>query len=222
MNEGAGEEGFGPPDAAVARAGRSAGTACSRRPARRSSRRRSGGARAADADSARAAAGPTSIRSSVSTTRSKALRSRLLAVPALRTRYLGYVRDIAEKWLDWNKLDPIVRAPSGADRRGRQARRRKLYSTEAFSADVRGSDDSLQRFVEKRREFLLKPRARGQALASAATPTGAVVERIISVCGSVTDSGVVVRPCRMSSSSRTVPSPISRIGCAIVVSGGSM
>ena len=32
-----------------------------------------------------------------------------LAVPALRTRYLGYVRDMAEKWLDWRTLEPVVR-----------------------------------------------------------------------------------------------------------------
>src|SRR5438552_13777936 len=38
----------------------------------------------------------------------KPLISKLLAVPSLRTRYLGYVRDIAEKWLDWNKLSPIA------------------------------------------------------------------------------------------------------------------
>src|SRR6266446_472746 len=38
----------------------------------------------------------------------KPLISKLLAVPALRTRYLGYMRDIAEKWLDWKKLGPVV------------------------------------------------------------------------------------------------------------------
>ena len=37
---------------------------------------------------------------------SKPLRSKLLAVPALRARYLSYVRDIAEKWLDWKTLGP--------------------------------------------------------------------------------------------------------------------
>jgi hypothetical protein len=31
---------------------------------------------------------------------SRPLRSKLLAVPALRARYLKYVRDIAERWLD--------------------------------------------------------------------------------------------------------------------------
>ena len=87
---------------------------------------------------------------------SKALRARLLAVPALRTRYLGYVRDIAEKWLDWKKLDPIVRARQALIADDVKVDGRKLYSTEAFSADVRGSEDSLQRFIEKRRAFLLE------------------------------------------------------------------
>jgi hypothetical protein len=37
---------------------------------------------------------------------------------------------------------------------------RKLYSTAAFKADVSESDDSLQRFVERRREYLLKATAK--------------------------------------------------------------
>ena len=40
----------------------------------------------------------------------KPLRSKLLAVPALRERYLAYVRDIAQKWLDWNTLGPRFRS----------------------------------------------------------------------------------------------------------------
>ena len=38
----------------------------------------------------------------------KPLRSKLLAVPALRERYLAYVKEIAEKSLDWEKLKPVV------------------------------------------------------------------------------------------------------------------
>jgi hypothetical protein len=38
----------------------------------------------------------------------KPLRSKLLAVPALRTRYLAQVRDIAQRWLDWNTVAPLV------------------------------------------------------------------------------------------------------------------
>jgi hypothetical protein len=39
---------------------------------------------------------------------SKPLRSKLLAVPALRAKYLQYMRDIATKWLDWKTLEPLV------------------------------------------------------------------------------------------------------------------
>lgn len=38
----------------------------------------------------------------------KPLRSRALAVPSLRERYLKNVRTIAEEWLDWAKLGPVV------------------------------------------------------------------------------------------------------------------
>jgi spore coat protein CotH len=86
----------------------------------------------------------------------KALRARLLAVPALRTRYQAYVRDIAEKWLDWKKLEPIVRARQAVIAEDVKLDGRKLYSTEAFTADVSGAENSLQAFVEKRRAFLLK------------------------------------------------------------------
>ncbi len=38
----------------------------------------------------------------------KPLRSRLLAVPSLRAQYLRNVRTIAEKWLDWETLEPRI------------------------------------------------------------------------------------------------------------------
>ena len=38
----------------------------------------------------------------------KPLRSRLLAVPSLKARYLSHVRSLAERWLDWETLGPIV------------------------------------------------------------------------------------------------------------------
>jgi hypothetical protein len=38
----------------------------------------------------------------------KPLRSRVLAVPSLRERYLAHVRTIAEESLDWAKLGPLV------------------------------------------------------------------------------------------------------------------
>jgi hypothetical protein len=88
------------------------------------------------------------------------LRSKLLAVPALRERYLGYVRDIAEQSLDWNRLGPIVaryRALIEADVR---ADTRKLFSNEAFEAGLGDGESGLRSFVDRRRAFLLKTTAR--------------------------------------------------------------
>ena len=82
----------------------------------------------------------------------KPLRSKLLAVPALRERYMAYVREIADLWLDWNTLEPLVRQYQAliADDVGLDTR--KLYTTEAFTEDV---DDALKRFADQRRAFLL-------------------------------------------------------------------
>ena len=38
----------------------------------------------------------------------KPLRSKLLAVPALQERYLQHVKTIAQEWLDWERLGPLV------------------------------------------------------------------------------------------------------------------
>jgi hypothetical protein len=84
------------------------------------------------------------------------LRSKLLAVPALRAKYLGYVREIAEQSLDWNRLAPIaarLRALIEADVR---ADTKKLFTTEAFVSGLGDGEGSLRRFVEERRAFLLK------------------------------------------------------------------
>jgi spore coat protein CotH len=87
---------------------------------------------------------------------SKPLRSKLLAVPALRERYLSYVRDIAQRWLDWSTLGPRVAQYQALIAGDVKADTRKLYSFEAFQNDVAGSERSLKAFVEKRRAFLLK------------------------------------------------------------------
>ena len=86
----------------------------------------------------------------------KPLRSKLLAVPALRQRYLSYVREIAEKQLDWKTLGPRVQQYQALIATDVKADTRKLYSPEAFTAGATGDADSLKVFVEKRREFLLK------------------------------------------------------------------
>jgi hypothetical protein len=88
----------------------------------------------------------------------KPLRSKLLAVPALRTRYLGYVREIAERRLEWKAIEPVVRRLRGVIAAELKADTRKLYSYEAFEEGLGTSEEGLQRFVERRRAFLLKSR----------------------------------------------------------------
>lgn len=96
----------------------------------------------------------------------KPLYSKLLAVPALRERYLGYVRDIAENWLDWNKIGPkitewkiLLEGPVKADTK-------KLSSNETFLKELSeesaknegepGRDSSLKQMLEQRRSFLFQ------------------------------------------------------------------
>ncbi len=86
----------------------------------------------------------------------KPLRSKLLAVPALRTRYLGYVRDIAEKWLDWKTLEPLVRQDQALIAEDMKIDTRKIYSFEAFQSGVASGPESLKSFVDRRRAYLLQ------------------------------------------------------------------
>lgn len=99
----------------------------------------------------------------------KALMYRLLAVPELRARYLGYVRDVAEHWLDWKTLGPLAQSYQSAIAADVANDHRKLYSTEAFTRAV--TDDnaveeeggpiapptlSIKSFAEQRRAYLLR------------------------------------------------------------------
>ena len=81
----------------------------------------------------------------------KPLRSKLLAVPALRARYLSHVRDIAERHLRWETMLPAIRQYQQLIAADVKADTRKLYSTAEFS-DL----SSLQDFVERRRARLLR------------------------------------------------------------------
>jgi hypothetical protein len=86
----------------------------------------------------------------------KPLRSKLLAVPALRARYIAYVRDIAERWLDWSRLGPLAKSYQAVIADEVKLDTRKLYSTQSFETALDEGEDSLRKFVESRREFLLK------------------------------------------------------------------
>jgi hypothetical protein len=86
----------------------------------------------------------------------KPLRSKLLAVPALRARYLTYVRQIAERWLDWQRLEPVARRHHALIAEAVRADTKKLYTFQAFESGVSEGSESLKSFVLRRRTFLLQ------------------------------------------------------------------
>ena len=81
---------------------------------------------------------------------SKPLRSKLLAVPALRDRYLRYVREIADKWLDWKAVEPRIKDYQTLIEADVKADGRKLYSFDSFNPAV------LEAFFRQRRAYLLQ------------------------------------------------------------------
>jgi hypothetical protein len=92
----------------------------------------------------------------------KALRHKLLAVPALRDRYLTYVADIAEKWLDWNRLGPMVEGYRALIAEDVARDTRKHDTSEAFLLGIFGPTDgspaspgTIKGFAEQRRAALL-------------------------------------------------------------------
>jgi spore coat protein CotH len=97
----------------------------------------------------------------------KPLRSRLLAVPALKKRYLAHLRTIAEESLDWKKLGPVVQQYCQLIENEVELDTKKLSSLEAFrraTADTAATDQpgrgrgpraSLRTFADARRQFLL-------------------------------------------------------------------
>jgi len=91
----------------------------------------------------------------------KALRHRLLAVPALRQRYLQYVGDIADRWLDWQRLGPIVERYRALIASDVEHDTRKLDTTEAFTTGVYGNGEgpppatTIKGFADERRAALL-------------------------------------------------------------------
>jgi hypothetical protein len=98
---------------------------------------------------------------------SKALLYRLLAVPSLRARYMGYLRDIAEKWLRWERIGPLAEKYYGLISEDVLSDERKLYSNDEFKNGltkdgsgggwgmVSAPSISLKSFIEQRRAYLL-------------------------------------------------------------------
>jgi hypothetical protein len=101
---------------------------------------------------------------------SKAMLYSLLKVPELKTRYLGYVRDVAENWLDWERIEPMLAGYRSLIADVVAADSHKLYSTSEFELGFAGGSDArasssygfggppgltLKAFVDQRQAFLL-------------------------------------------------------------------
>ncbi len=117
----------------------------------------------------------------------KPLRSKLLAVPALRERYLKHVRTIAEKNLDWKNLGAFVAVEREAIEKEIAADTRKLTSLAAFnmatSTEAPASNNgqtrrrepmSLKAFADKRRAYLMSYQPKSE---TAAQPAGEQLSR---------------------------------------------
>jgi len=101
---------------------------------------------------------------------SKPLRSKLLAVPALRQKYLDYVRDIASKWLDWNAVQPMLKSAHDLIAAEVRLDTRKLYDTPGFEAGIAATSNPLKNFIDQRRAFLLRATATTPPAVRAAAP----------------------------------------------------
>lgn len=96
----------------------------------------------------------------------KPLRSKLLAVPNLRAQYLRNVRILANDWLDWRKLSPVVEQYVKVIEKEIEADTRKLEDgfpqSIAGEAQPAGAEQgpgrrrpTLKAFAEQRRSYLL-------------------------------------------------------------------
>ncbi|VTR93760.1 Spore coat protein CotH OS=Pirellula staleyi (strain ATCC 27377 / DSM 6068 / ICPB 4128) GN=Psta_3451 PE=4 SV=1: CotH [Gemmata massiliana] len=105
---------------------------------------------------------------------SKPLRSKLLAVPAFKTKYLANVKKIAEESLDWKKLGPVVAGYRKLIEKEVELDTRKLDSFEAFKRNTDpaaptasaggpggggrgpgGQGMNIRAFAEQRQKYLL-------------------------------------------------------------------
>ena len=97
---------------------------------------------------------------------SKPLLRKLLAVPALRTRYLDYVREITENWLTWEKLGPVAQRYHDLISTEVEKETHKANSYAHFvqefdqetTAGGRGGDaaTNLKSFITERHRYLLE------------------------------------------------------------------
>lgn len=100
----------------------------------------------------------------------KPLRSRLLQVPALRERYLGFVRQLASE-MTWEKMGPLVARDRALVAPLVAQDTRKAFTTEAFERDTSPEPTgTLRQFFEKRSRYLLAYEPKPASPANAGGP----------------------------------------------------
>ncbi|MEO6246391.1 MAG: CotH kinase family protein [Opitutaceae bacterium] len=97
------------------------------------------------------------------------IAQKLLAVPALRARYLGYVREMASTWLDWSNLGPVAKSFHDLIDADVKRDTRKLEGYAEFAESLDGPR-SLKAFADQRRAFLLGHEAIKSLPASTKSP----------------------------------------------------
>jgi hypothetical protein len=85
----------------------------------------------------------------------KPLRSKLLAVPALRTKYLANISVIAKK-MSWDNMGPLVATYRALIGELVAQDTRKAFATVAFERETSAEPTgALREFFEKRSKYLL-------------------------------------------------------------------
>lgn len=89
---------------------------------------------------------------------SKPVVARILSVPSLRAKYLGFVREIAEKSLDWKTVGPVVKGYRELVVEDIKRDTRKLFPTQQFLSGTANEalEGNLRSFFDERRAALLK------------------------------------------------------------------
>jgi hypothetical protein len=91
---------------------------------------------------------------------SRPLLHKLLANPRVKARYLAHVKTIADNWLDWKTIGPLIEQMHALIDADVKADTRRLYSYDAFVAstgDFAGAGRSapgFRAFIEGRRKYL--------------------------------------------------------------------
>ncbi len=97
----------------------------------------------------------------------KALLNKLLAVPSFRIKYLADLKDIAQNWLDWKKVEPFVTQYQSLIAADVKSDTHKLFTYEQFTNNILKDDPNpgqgpiagptigLKHFFDQRRAYLL-------------------------------------------------------------------